>query len=97
MNQFEIIAPNDVALAEHAAVIRALGKRVVGDVIEIGRRLADCRDHTGHGGFLPWLKREFPDWSERTAYNFIQVHEAFGSIESAGQLALPVGRTIHSG
>jgi hypothetical protein len=44
VNQLEIIAPNDVALAEHVAVIRALGKRVVGDVIEIGRRLADCRN-----------------------------------------------------
>jgi hypothetical protein len=28
----------EITLAEHAAVIRALGKRVVGDIIEIGRR-----------------------------------------------------------
>src|SRR5262245_41804618 len=40
-------------LAEHAAVIRALGKRVVGDVIEIGRRAA----HTSEGAHWPWWLR----------------------------------------
>ena len=46
---------------------------VVGDVIEIGRRLAECKEHVGHGGWLPWLEREF-GWKERTAQNFMQVH-----------------------
>src|SRR5262245_51298515 len=31
------------SLAEHAAEIRRLGKRVVGDVIEIGARLTECK------------------------------------------------------
>ena len=30
-------------LAEHANEIRRLGKRVVADVVEIGRRLSECR------------------------------------------------------
>jgi hypothetical protein len=61
--------------AVHAAVIRALGTRVVGDVIEIGRRLADCRDnHCKHGEWLPWIEREF-GWSDQTARNFIHVFE----------------------
>jgi hypothetical protein len=69
----EIITVNDVQLAEHAAVIRALGRRVVGDVIEIGRRLIDAKALCGdHGSWLPWLKREF-GWTEQTALNFMRV------------------------
>jgi hypothetical protein len=46
-------------LVEHAAAIRALGKRVVTDVIEIGARLTECKRIAGHGSWLPWLNREF--------------------------------------
>jgi hypothetical protein len=42
-----------VVLAQHAEVIRALGKRVVHDVIEIGRRLTDAKARCGHGNWLP--------------------------------------------
>jgi hypothetical protein len=62
-----------IALAEHAAVIRALGKRVVGDIIEIGRRLTDAKKIAGHGNWLPWLEREF-GWTDKTAERFMQVH-----------------------
>jgi Protein of unknown function (DUF3102) len=63
------------ALAEHAAEIRRLGKRVVADIIEIGRRLADCRDnHLAHKQWLPWIEKEF-GWSDQTARNFINVYE----------------------
>jgi hypothetical protein len=90
VNQLEIIAPNDIALAEHAAVIRALGKRVVGDVIEIGRRLTDCKRIAGHGGWYPWLDREF-GWSEDTAENYMNVFRAFGpNPESVRDLSLPM-------
>ena len=51
-----------VPLAEHAAEICRLGKRVVADIIEIGRRLTKCKRICGHGNFLPWLDREF-GWS----------------------------------
>jgi hypothetical protein len=40
---FDVVSTNEVALAEHAAVIKALGRRVVRDVIEIGRRLIAAR------------------------------------------------------
>ena len=33
------VKPSEIKLAEHAEVIRTLGKRAVGDIIEIGRRL----------------------------------------------------------
>jgi hypothetical protein len=35
--------PIEIELAEHAAVIRALGKRAVRDIIEIGQRLNECK------------------------------------------------------
>ena len=67
-------AISDPIPADHIAEIRRLGKRAVEDVIEIGRRLAECRDVVGHGNWLPWLDREF-GWSEATARNFMRVHE----------------------
>jgi hypothetical protein len=70
----EYVAPNEVALAEHAAVIRALGKRVVGDVIEIGRRLADCKALLKEERrWIAWIEGEF-SWSRKTAENLINVH-----------------------
>jgi hypothetical protein len=39
-------------LAQHADAIRSLGKRVVADVIEIGRRLTEARD--GQGFMRTW-------------------------------------------
>jgi ribosomal protein S6 len=74
MKKPEIVAPTEIKLAEHAEVIRALGRRVVADVIEIGRRLTDAKRIAGHGGWLPWLDREF-GWSVATAENYIRVHE----------------------
>src|SRR5271168_2085147 len=65
---------NEIALAEHAAVIRALGKRVIGDIIEIGRRLTDAKEKVGHGNWLPWLDREF-GWSDSTALRYMQAHQ----------------------
>jgi DUF3102 family protein len=77
-------------LVEHAAAIRALGKQTVENVIEIGRRLVDCRDnHLDHGEWLPWLKREF-GWSRQTADNFIHVYERADKLPNFGNLNLPV-------
>lgn len=53
-------------------MIRALGKRVVGDIIEIGRRLAAAKEIAGHGGWLPWIEREF-GWSEDKAEKFMRI------------------------
>jgi uncharacterized small protein (DUF1192 family) len=64
----------EIELAERSAVIKALGKRVVGDVIEIGKLLTECKRICGHGNWLPWLKREF-GWTQPTAFNFMNVYE----------------------
>jgi hypothetical protein len=71
------------ALAEHAAAIRSLGKRVIGDVIEIGRRLTEAKalieddarkeNRSAHAAWLHWIDREFA-WNETTARNFLNVH-----------------------
>ena len=73
--------PNAEVLAEHAQSIRNLSKRVIADVIEIGRRLSECKKLLGHGNWLPWIEREFR-WSERTARNFISAFE-FSQSKSA--------------
>ena len=92
LNQAELLPPVDQFLAEKAGVIRALAKKVVRDVIEIGRHLYEVRERPGHHGeFLPWLKREFPDWSPRSAYNFMNVFVVFGThSERVGNLELPL-------
>jgi len=65
------------SLAEHAEAIRALGKRVAAEAIEIGRRLVICRDDPAmkHGMWSEWLKAQF-NWERSTAENFIHIYEA---------------------
>jgi hypothetical protein len=76
-------------LAEHATEIRRRGKRVVEDVIEIGRRLTEAKKIAGHGNWLPWLDQEF-GWDERTAQRFISVHELAGKSDNLSDLNLPI-------
>ena len=83
----EQAAPVDV-LAENAASIRELSKRLIADVIEIGRRLSECKQLLGHGNWLPWIKREFR-WSERTARNFTAAFE-FARSKSANVAELEI-------
>src|SRR5262252_10186039 len=77
-------------LAEHVDHIRALGKQTVANIVEIGRRLVDCRDnHLQHGQWLPWLDREF-GWSRQTADRFIHIYNAAGKLPKLSNLNLPV-------
>jgi hypothetical protein len=84
------ILHSDPALAEHAAEIRRLGKRVVADVIEIGRRLGECRlILKGEGCWRAWLDSELR-LSPQTAGRFIQVHELSQGRSNLEHLDLPV-------
>jgi hypothetical protein len=86
----EVASPTDVFLSEKAGAIRALGKNIVRDVIEIGRHLTEVKVRVGHGNFRSWIKREF-EWERSTADNFINMHEAFGSnAQRVGHLDLPM-------
>lgn len=61
-----------------AEKIRNTVKRVLEDVIEIGRDLIAVKDALPHGQFGPWIRAEL-GWPERTVRNFMAVAEAFGS------------------
>jgi hypothetical protein len=76
-------------LAEHAEAIRALGRRMISDAIEIGRRLAECR-RLIRSGWINWLDREF-GMSDRGALNFIRIYElSVSRSENFSGLDLPV-------
>ena len=68
--------------------IKALGKRVVADVIEIGARLSECKVLAGHGNWLPWLNREF-GWSEDTAERYMRVSD-LDKFRTVRNLDLPI-------
>jgi len=68
------IEPHKLALlANHVAEIKRLGRRMVSDAIEIGRRLDACKFIVGHGNWTPWLDENF-GWTDRTAQNLINVY-----------------------
>ena len=69
----------DCVLAEHAAEIRRLHEHAIGDVIEIGRRLTECKRICGHGNWLPWLRREFR-CSGSAALRYMQLYEMSKSV-----------------
>jgi hypothetical protein len=69
------ILHSDPVLAEHADAIRALGKRFIADVIEIGARLRACRTILKDDrGWRAWLEQELR-LSPQSAGRYIQVHE----------------------
>ena len=66
---------SDPVLAEHAAAIRALGRRFITDVIEIGHRLSQCRAILKDDrGWRAWLEQELR-LSPQSAGRYIQVAE----------------------
>lgn len=82
------------ALTRHAKAIRALGRRVVGDAVEIGRQLTAARKLCGHGNWQSWLEREF-QWTDDTALNFMNVYKwSEANPERVRDLSLPL-RSIY--
>ena len=69
-------------LAQEAEAIRNLNNGLYKEAckvyLETGRRLIGVKDTVGHGGFLPWIRREF-GWSERTAQKRMQAYREYGS------------------
>jgi len=79
----------EAKLQQYATQLRSLGKRMLGDVVEIGRILHEAKVLCGHGNFLPWLDHEF-GWTDRTARNFMRVYELSKTSENFSDLDLPV-------
>jgi hypothetical protein len=72
-------------LMQRTKEIRQRLKRSAQDIWEIGQKLVDVRSQLKHGQFELWLKAEF-GWSRRTAYNFINVYEAFNKSANFAQI-----------
>ena len=74
---YEILSPKQRTIVQQrAGEIKDRLRRTAQDVWEVGQKLAEVRSQLEHGQFEAWLSAEF-GWSRRTAYNFINVYEAF--------------------
>jgi hypothetical protein len=62
-----------ITLAEIATQIKALEKRTIANVVEIGRLLHEASEKCEHGTYREWLKTEF-SWSHDTARNYRSVY-----------------------
>jgi Protein of unknown function (DUF3102) len=76
-------------VAEHVLAIRKIGRRMIEDAIEIGRRLTECRRLVRHD-WIGWLDREL-GVTDRSALDFMRVyHLALTRSENFPDLSLPV-------
>lgn len=83
---YEVLdAEQRIVVEQRTGEIRERLRRSAQDIWEIGQKLADVRSRLKHGQFDAWLKAEF-GWSRRTAYNFINVYEAFGERANLAQI-----------
>ncbi len=60
------------------AEIRALTASMLGNVIEIGRRMVEAKELLPHGGFGAWIK-ENTGYSHSTANNFMKLFLEYGN------------------
>jgi hypothetical protein len=59
------------------------------NVFEIGDLLLEAKEQLDHGEFLPWLREEFPDWSEDSAQRAMNVARLGNKYRSLRNLKLP--------
>ncbi|MFM7449136.1 MAG: DUF3102 domain-containing protein [Leptolyngbyaceae cyanobacterium] len=64
---------------QHTNEIKGLMRRTAQDIIQIGQKLIEVKQHLGHGNFTNWLKFEF-NWSISTATKFMHVAEQLKSV-----------------
>src|SRR5262245_20099663 len=76
-------------LADTANAIRALGRNVIRDIVEIGRLLVEAKERAGHGNWRAWLDQEF-GWSQDTAERFMSLHRLRGQIPQIADYDVPV-------
>jgi hypothetical protein len=87
--RLHIVGVDDAFLADRAEQIRSLGKRVITDLIEIGRLLVECKARCGHGNWLTWLEHEF-GWNEKTAERYMSLHRLQGQNRQIVEYDIPV-------
>ena len=74
---------DSVIVQQRTSEIKSLAKLVASHIVEIGGKLADVRGRLKNGKFKEWLDAEFPNWSQRTAYNFLAVWEQYSTADFA--------------
>ena len=83
---YEILSPKQRTVVQKCAgEIKERLRRTAQDIWEVGQKLNEVRSQLEHGHFEGWLSAEF-GWSRRTAYNFINVYEAFSESTNFAQL-----------
>jgi Protein of unknown function (DUF3102) len=65
-----------LVVQQRANEIKMLVRRSYQDIIDIGQKLIEVKQHLGHGNFRNWLQFEF-NWSVSTATKFMQVASHF--------------------
>ncbi len=78
-----------IIIKECTGEIKQRLRRTARDIWEVGNKLTEVRSQLEHGQFEGWLSMEF-GWSRRTAYNFINVYEAFSDSENFAQLDIAI-------
>ncbi len=78
-------AETRVVVRQRTVEIKDLMRNTAENVVRVGEKLAEVRDQLAKGGFQEWLGQEF-QWSRRTAYNFIAVHEQLGGRANFAQI-----------
>ncbi len=79
-------------LMEISARVRDRLRRTAGDILAIGAELIRAKELLPHGGFGPWLDREF-SLSGRTAEQFMAATRRFGT-RSEAVSHLPAGAVL---
>jgi len=59
------------------AEIRTFTASMLNNIIEIGRRMCEAKELTGHGDFMGWIK-ENTGYSQSTANNFMKLYQEYG-------------------
>ena len=79
-----------------AASVQGIRHRVIGEVIEIGAKLARAKAVLGHGHFGPWLRAEVRV-TERSAQHYMRVAEMLeGEVRSLSHLLVGTALTLAS-
>ncbi len=83
---YKILSPKKRSIVQQrTGEIKERLRRTAQDIWEVGQKLIEVRLQLQHGQFEGWLSAEF-GWSRRTAYNFINVYEAFSESANFAQL-----------
>ncbi len=74
-------AETRIVVQQRTGEIKALVKKTVQDVIEIGEKLVEVKERLGYGHFGAWLDAEF-EWTDQYARQLMNVAREFGGLEN---------------